>query len=37
MGCCYFRGGENGIIHQTHDSASNCYSSILMQLDYSSF
>ena len=32
-----FRGGENGILHRTPDSALNPYSSILMRLDDSSF
>ena len=32
-----FRGGKNGILHRTPDSALKCYSSILMRLDDSSF
>ena len=32
-----FRGGKNGILHRTPDSASNRHSSILMRLDDSSF
>lgn len=32
-----FRGGKNGILHRTPDSASNRYSSILMRLDDSTF
>ena len=32
-----FRGGRNGILHRTPDSALDCNSSILMRLDDSSF
>ena len=32
-----FRGGKNGILHRTPDSALKCYSSILMRLDDPSF
>ena len=32
-----FRGGENGILHRTPDSALDCKSSILMRLDAPSF
>jgi hypothetical protein len=32
-----FKGGKNGILHRTPDSALKCYSSILMRLDDPSF
>ena len=32
-----FRGGKNGILHRTPDSALKYYSSILMRLDDPSF